>query len=95
MAAITGATSYQIVPNAGRKVIFVQTPNTADSADTIDVSSAAATGGETLATVDAVFAWDTETGDAVTATISSTTITLDAGGSTTDKTYSLLIVGQS
>jgi hypothetical protein len=95
MAAITGCTTQQALPNAGYLMLVVTTPATADSADTIDVSSAAATGGQTLATIYGVVgAFDNTTGDAVTGTWSGTTITLDAAGGTTNHTYSLLVIGK-
>lgn len=95
MTAITGCTSNQVTPNAGKKIIYVQTPATADSADTVDVSSKAATGGETLSSIDWVVAWDQTTGDVVTATVSTTTITIDAAGGTTDHTYALVVIGDA
>jgi len=93
MAAITGCTTTQHLPNAGNLVITITTPATADSADTIDVSSATVTGGQTLTGIYGVLAFDTTTGDAVTATWSSTTITIDASGGTTNHTYKLLVWG--
>lgn len=95
MAAITGATSAQISPNAGKKCIYVETPATADSADTIDVSSSTVTGGETLSSIDAIYAYDQTSGDQVTATHSGTTITLDAAGGTTNHVYALIIWGDA
>lgn len=93
MAAITGATTYGLVPNLSRKEIVVVTPATADSGDTIDVSSAAATGGETLKSIDCVYAYDKTSGDSVTCTFSGTTITLDASGGTTNHTYVVRVIG--
>lgn len=94
MAAITGCTTTQALPNAGYLVLVVTTPSTADSADTIDVSSATATGGQTLSTIYGVLgAFDNDTGDAVTATWSGTTITLDASGGTTNHTYRVVVLG--
>lgn len=95
MAAITGATTYGLVPSLGRKQIFVVTPSSADSADTIDVSDAAVTGGETLSSIDSVYAYDKSSGDSVTCTFSGTTITLDAAGGTTNHTYCLTVVGRA
>jgi len=96
MAAITsGITTRGISPNLGKKMIYIQTPATADSGDTVDVTSATVTGGETLASVDWVVCWDQTTGDVVTATDSSGTITIDTGGSTTDHTYALIVVGDA
>lgn len=94
IAAITGATTVEFLPNPGIKVIVVVTPATADSADTIDVSSAAATGGDTLTTIYGVLgAFDNTTGDSVTGTWSGTTITIDASGGTTNHTYRLVVMG--
>jgi len=94
MAAITGCTSYGVVPSQNRKILLVKTPATADSADTVDLTSSTITGGETISTVDFVIAWDNTTGDIVTATQSAGVVTLDAAGGTTDHTYSILVVGQ-
>jgi len=95
MAEITGCTTYGEVPTLGRKILLVKTPATADSADTIDVSSTTVTGGEVLtSSVDWVVAWDVTSGDIVTATVSTTTITIDAAGGTTNHTYSLLVIGK-
>lgn len=94
MAAITGATTNQLEPNASNLVIAITTPATADSADTIDVASAAATGGQTLTTIHGVVgAFDNTSSDAVTATWSGTVITIDAAGATTNHTYRLLVWG--
>jgi len=95
MAAITGCTSLQFVPNSSLRVEVFTTPSTADSADTLDVSSAAATGGNTFSTIYGVLgAFDNTTGDAVTATWSGTTITIDASGGTTDHIYRLVVLGK-
>jgi hypothetical protein len=93
-AAITGATTKSVSPNLGAKAIFIKTPATADSGDTIDVTSATVTGGETLKYVDFVVCWDKTSGDIVTATDSSGVITIDAAGGTTDHIYCLLVIGR-
>ena len=93
MAEVTGCTCYGEIPNLSRKMLLIKTPATADSNDTVDVSSATVTGGEVLASVDFVVCWDNTTGDVVTATVSSTTITIDAAGGTTNHTYTLLVFG--
>jgi len=95
MGELTAAQTRGISPTAGKKMLYIQTAATADSADTIDVTSSTVTGGETLTSVDWVVCWDQTTGDVVTATDSSGTITIDASGSTTDHTYGLLIVGDA
>jgi hypothetical protein len=95
MAAISSVTTTGISPNAGKKAIFIITPATADSGDTVDVTDSDVTGGETLSSVDWVVAWDQTTGDVVTATDSSGTITIDNGGGTTNHTYALLVIGDA
>jgi len=96
MAAITsGITTRGIVPSLSKKILYVETPSTADSADTIDLTSSDVTGGETLASVDFVIAWDQTSGDIVTVTESSGTITIDAAGGTSDHTYGILVVGEA
>ena len=92
MAAVTGCTTHGVAPQLGRKALLIVTPSTADSGDTIDVSSATVTGGEVLASVDFVTCWDQTTGDIVTATVSSTTITLDAAGGTTNHSYAVFVI---
>ena len=87
MAAITGSSYTDAIPNLGKAMVYVQTPATADSNDTIDVATY-------LKTVDMVVqAWDKTSEILVTATISGTVITIDAAGGTTDHTYALLLVG--
>ena len=94
-AALTAAQCRGIAPITGKKMLYIETAATADSADTIDVTSATVTGGETLATVDWVVCWDQTTGDVVTVTNSSGTLTIDAAGGTTDHTYALIVVGDT
>jgi hypothetical protein len=94
MAAVTGCSTYGVAPQLGRKALLVVTPSTADSADTIDVSSATVTGGEVLSSVDFVTCFDQTTGDIVTATVSGTTITLDAAGGTTNHPYAVFVIGK-
>lgn len=95
MAAVTGCVTKSISPNLGKKMFLLVTPATADSNDSVDVSSATATGGETLSSVDFVVAWDQATGDIVTATVSGTTITIDAAGGTSNHPYALLVAGDA
>jgi len=95
MAVLATVTTRGISPSTGKKALYIQTAATADSADTMDVTSSTVTGGETLASVDWVVCWDQSTGDVVTATDSSGTITIDASGGTTDHTYALIIVGDA
>ena len=95
-AAITGCTSTQFTPNSGVKIITVTTPATADSANTMDITDKAVTGGDTLATLWGVIgAYDNTTGDAVTATWTSAgVITIDVGGGTADHTYRVIAFGK-
>ena len=58
-------------------------PSTMDSADTVILPT------RTGKTPVVVQCWDTTTGDAVTATISTQTCTIDAAGGTTDHVYVL------
>jgi len=95
MAAITGCTCKGLVPSLGLKQLLIITPATADSGDSVDVSSATVTGGEVLRSVEFVTCWDQTTGDIVTATVSGTTITLDAAGATTNHVYAVLVLGQA
>jgi hypothetical protein len=96
MAVITsGCESISISPSLGKKMILIRTPATADSGDTINVTSPAATDGETLSRIDWVIGWDKTSGDSVTVTESSGTITIDAAGSTTDHEYAILLIGEA
>ena len=95
MAVLSTVTTNGISPNPGKKTLYVETASTADSGDTFDVTDSDVTGGETLTTVDFVICWDQTTGDIVTATDSSGTITIDAAGGTTDHTYALIVVGDA
>jgi hypothetical protein len=94
-AALTSVTTKGVSPSLGKKVLYVETAATAGSGDYFDITSATVTGGETLSSVDWVVAWDQTTGDVVTATDSSGTITIDASGGTTNHTYALLVVGDA
>lgn len=87
MAAITGSIIIDTVPNLGKKMMYVETPDTADSGDTVDLSGV-------LDSIDLIYAYDQDTGDQVTATESSCVVTIDASGGTTNHTYSLLVVGE-
>jgi len=83
MTAITLADSTIRSRKDGEwETLLIQTPSTADSNDTIDIT--AALQGRTIVNVQA---WDTTTGDTATATLSTATITIDAAGGTTDHVY--------
>ena len=66
------------------KVNVWVSPSTMDSADTVIIPTV------TGKTPYMISAWDGTTGDAVTATISTQTVTIDTGGSTTDHVYILM-----
>lgn len=85
MAAVTYSDGYprEIISGEVKIVLWVS-PSTMDSADTVVVPSI--TGKSVLV----LGAWDHTTGDAITATVSTATITLDAAGGTTDHKYSIL-----
>lgn len=95
MAAISSVTTRGISPNPAKKMLYVETPSTADSNDTIDITDADVTGGETLSSIDFVICWDQTSGDIVTATQSSGVITIDAAGGTTNHVYALMVVGDA
>ena len=95
MGELSSVTTKGMIPNLGKKMLYIETAATADSGDTVDVTDSGVTGGETLASVDFVICWDQTDGDIVTATDSSGVITIDTGGSTTDHTYALLVVGDA
>ncbi len=67
---------------------IILTPSTADSNDTVDVSTLVQDG-----QVLAVTGWDVEGGDTATATYATGTgvITIDAAGGTTNHTYAISI----
>lgn len=88
MAAITLANCTKKYKREGEFAdVLVITPATADSADTIDLS-----GLKEGRTIGGLSAWDVTTGDSVTCTLSTDTITLDAAGGTTDHTYVVKVV---
>lgn len=64
--------------------ILLISPSTMDSADTIDISGLKQ--GRTLRDASA---WDSTTGDSVTCTLSTDTLTLDASGGTTNHVYNI------
>jgi len=68
--------------------VMIITPDTADSNDTVDISTLV-NDGQVLS----ISGWDVETGDSVTATYATGTglITVDASGGTTNHTYAINI----
>jgi hypothetical protein len=85
MATIT-PTVYRVIPNLELTIVGYLTAATADSGDSFSVANE-------FSTVTGAFAFDFTTGDSVTATVSTTTITIDAAGGTTDHTYLVFVVG--
>ena len=65
---------------------LIISPSTMDSADTIDLTNMLQ--GRTLR---GIVAWDSTTGDSVTCTLSTNTITVDAAGGTTDHIYNIKV----
>lgn len=65
------------------KLVYWESPATADSNNTVVVPAI------TGKSVRIMSAWDHTTGDAVTATVSTATITIDASGGTTDHSYGI------
>ena len=76
-------TSVDQALNANKTIKTWISPATMDSADTVVVPTI------TGKTVRVLSAFDNTTGDSITATVSSFTVTLDAAGATTDHTYSI------
>lgn len=85
MAAVTytDGTEVDQTLNANRTIKTWVSPSTMDSADTVTVPTI------TGKTVRVIGCFDNTTGDSVTATVSSYTVTLDAAGGTTDHVYVL------
>lgn len=83
MAAITYANGTEAAasPTAETEIKIWVSPSTADSADTVTVPTVT---GKTLRVLSAR---EATTGDAVTATVSGSTITLDAAGGGTNTPY--------
>jgi len=77
-----GTEVNQSLTNESMEKIWVS-PSTMDSGDTVDVPTV------TGATVRVVSCWDQDTGQAVTATVSSFTVTVDSGGGASNDTYVL------
>ena len=87
MTAVTYTDGYIAEYYSGEaKIVHWMSPSTMDSNNTM--TPTAITG----KTIYMVSAWDHTTGDAVTATISSGVITVDASGGTTDHIYGLTFI---
>jgi len=65
------------------KIVYWESPATMDSADTVVVPTVVGK------SVRIISAWDHTTGDTVTATVSSYTITVDAAGGTANSAYGI------
>jgi hypothetical protein len=76
-------TSVNTTLTSERTIKIWTSPATMDSADTVVLPTVT---GKTLRILSA---FDNTTGDAVTASVSSFTVTVDAAGATTDHTYTL------
>lgn len=85
MAAVTytDGTERAFTPTAEGEVKVWISPSTMDSADTVAVPTL------TGKTVRVVSCRDATTGDSVTATVSGSTVTIDAAGGTTNHVYVL------
>lgn len=85
MAAVSysAGTEVENTLTATRQVKTWVSPSSMDSADTVVVPTI------TGKTVRVISCFDNTTGDAVTATVSSYTVTIDAAGGTTDHVYTL------
>ena len=86
MAAITytDGTERSVSPTMESELKVWVSPATADSADTVILPTI------TGRTATVLACHDNTTGDAVTASISTLTVTIDAAGGTTDHSYALM-----
>lgn len=80
-AGFTNGTSIDMTLTSNKPRTVWVSPSTMDSNDTVTFPTIT---GKTLRVLNAR---DVTTGDAVTATVSSFTVTVDAAGGTTDHTY--------
>ena len=94
MAAITTSTVTHQIPALGRKCIMVETPTTADTADTVAVNMATYGMSTFLGIVG--FSHDTEnsivTTEAPTTAVSSGVLTITLGGSTNSDAKRVFII---
>jgi len=86
MAAITTSTITDMVPNQGRKMIMVETPETADSDDTIEITLADYGMSTFLGILGNLHdvADDEVSTEAPTTAVSSGVLTITIGGSSED-----------
>lgn len=85
MAVVTYSDGTQVdqsLTSEAGEVIWIS-PSSMDSADTVAIPSVSGR------TTRIISCWDNTTGDAVTASISTGTVTIDAAGGTTDHVYVL------
>ena len=85
---IANSTNKNLLPGIDKLQYLFITPSTADSGDTLDVSTI-------FSTINFLICWDSSDGDIVTATESSNVITIDAAGGTTDNVYNIIVVGDA
>lgn len=85
--ALSDVTRNVNTPGEGVYLETYITPATADSGDTLDVSTVFST------IYGIVNRWDVTGDDEITATVSSGVITLDAAGGTTDHQYVVTVMG--
>lgn len=86
-AVLLSACEVQEKSEGGFHRILIISPSTMDSTDYIDLADILY--GRTIR---GIAAWDSTTGDSVTCTLSTTTITLDATGGTTDHVYNIEVI---
>lgn len=83
--AATTATGYQMLPNAGLKMVMYITAATADSGDTLSVAA-------DFDTVQAIYC-ALPTGAQTAGTFAAAVITIDAGGGNANNAYRVLVIG--
>lgn len=86
--AATTATSVNVLPALNKAMKIYTTASTADSADTLDVSS-------DFVSIDMVHAYLATVGGIVEVTESSRVLTIDASGGRTSSAYKILVIGEA
>lgn len=97
MAAISTSIVTQVAPNAGRTIVLVETPNTADTADTIAITLASYGITTLLSVVGCVHTTENSVmvAEAPTTAVSAGVLTITVGGSTvSDKKRVYTIIGK-
>ena len=85
--AATTTTGYQMLPNAGLKMVMYITAATADSGDTFDVTA-------DFNTVQQVYV-SIPDGTQVAGTFAGTVVTIDAAGGRANNAYRFFVIGNS